>query len=181
MFQRDDADPLRIMHAVSDDGVHWRVGPLVTQRIATDGGIADLRSQPPRTTSASRVARQPGRGRRPHRGISPDAPLGVVSFAASPKSLKVSRVGKFAYHFAVTSSGSGTVSMKSTTKVKVGATRRYLTIPGKAYSAALPGRVNVRFDLSATNLRALNASTICCSGCRHPRQALHDHLKLRAP
>ncbi len=64
-------------------------------------------------------------------------------------------MGKFAYHFAVTSSGSGTASLKSTTRVKVGATRRYLTIPGNAYTAALPGKVVVRFDLAATNLSAL--------------------------
>ena len=156
VFQRDNADPLRIMHAVSDDGVHWRVGPLVTQRIATDGGIADLRVAAAADHIGFTVWHAGlGAGDVRIAGIGPDAPLGVVSFAASPKSLKVSRVGKFAYHFAVTSSGGGTISMKSTTKVKVGATRRYLTIPGKAYSAALPGRVNVRFDLSATNLRAL--------------------------
>jgi hypothetical protein len=43
VFQRDSADPLQIVHAVSDDGVTWRSGTLVKQSIATDGGIADLR------------------------------------------------------------------------------------------------------------------------------------------
>lgn len=43
VFQRDSADPLQIVHAVSDDGRTWRSGTAVRQDIATAGGITDLR------------------------------------------------------------------------------------------------------------------------------------------
>jgi Ca2+-binding RTX toxin-like protein len=43
VFQRDSADPLHVIHAVSDDGTTWRSGTLATQDIATDGGIDSLR------------------------------------------------------------------------------------------------------------------------------------------
>ncbi|MEA2221413.1 MAG: hypothetical protein QOJ35_4039 [Solirubrobacteraceae bacterium] len=43
VFQRDSANPLQVVHAVSDDGLTWRSNTVATQDIATAGGIADLR------------------------------------------------------------------------------------------------------------------------------------------
>jgi hypothetical protein len=42
-FQRDNANPLQVVHAVSDDGVTWRSGTVVRQDIGTDGGLDSFR------------------------------------------------------------------------------------------------------------------------------------------
>lgn len=154
VFQRDDANPLRIIHAVSDDGVHWRRGTLVTQNLTTDGGIQDLRVAAA-ADHIGYVVWQAGTGAGDVRVelLGPDAP--GVSFASSPTSLRVSNDGGFIYHFAVSGAGGGEISLKSTRKVRVGATQQFVRIPAKRYTADQPGRVRVRLDLSDKSLRAL--------------------------
>lgn len=184
VYQLNDADPVRIIHAVSDDGVHWRLGTLLTQRIVTDGGIADLRvAAAPDHIGFTVWHAGLGAGDVRVAAIGPDAPAGVVSFADSPTSLRVSRDGRFRYHFAVTASGSGEVNLKSTTKVRIGGTRRYVKIAGPTYTAGWPDKVGVRVHLSAKNLMALKRAdrlrfrvTVTLNGGRFT-----TGLKLRAP
>lgn len=153
VFQRDDANPLRIIHAVSDDGVTWRRGTLVTQDVSIDGGIQDLRVAAA-GDHIGFVVWHAGTGVGDVRveSLGPDAP--GVSFANSPSSLRVSNDGGFTYQFAVSGSGSGEISLKSARKVRVGATRQFIRVD-KRYAAEQPGRVRVRLDLSAKQVRAL--------------------------
>ncbi len=184
VFQRDDANPLRLIHAVSDDGVHWRSGVLVTQNLGTDGGIQDLRvAAAPDHLGFTVWHAGLGAGDVRIKSIGPDAPAGTVRFGASPKSLRVSRDGRFAYHFAVTAAGSGAVSLKSTKRVKVGDRMQFLSVPAKSYSIDRDGRVTVRFDLSAKNLRALKrvGSLLFRVTVTYNGKRLTTTLRLRAP
>ena len=156
VYQRDDANPLRIIHAASDDGVHWRSGTLVTQRIGTDGGIKDLRvAVAPDHVGFTVWHAGVGVGDVRIKGLGPVAPIDAVIFGASPDSLRVSRAGGFGYHFAVTAPGRGAISLKSTKRVRVGTTMRFLVVPAKRYVANQAGRVTVRLDLSDKSLAAL--------------------------
>ena len=94
VYQRDDANPLRIIHAVSDDGVHWRSGTLITQNLGTDGGIQDLRVAVA-PDHIGFVVWHAGLGVGDIRilQVGPDAPR--VVFANSPNSLRVSEPGRF--------------------------------------------------------------------------------------
>jgi len=155
VFQRDNADPLQIIHAVSDDGVTWQSGTVVTQDIATNGGIEDLRV----ATAPDHVGVVVW-----HAGlfagdvriapVGPGAPVDV-SFANSTNSLRVSKAGTFKYSFVVTAPGSGKISLKSKTKVKIGSTKQYIKVPAKAFTAAAAGKVGVKLKLSAASLKAL--------------------------
>lgn len=156
VFQRDNANPLRLIHAVSDDGVSWRSGILVTQDIGSDGGIQDLRvAAAPDHIGFTVWHAGLGVGDVRIAAIGPGAPAGAVSFSASPNSLRVSAEGRFAYHFAVTTAGSGAISLKSTKKVRVGPTLRFIGVAAKRYAKDREGRVLVRLDLSDRSLRAL--------------------------
>ena len=106
VYLRDDANPVRLIHAVSDDGVNWRSGTLVTQRIATDGGIQDLRvAVAPDHIGYTVWHAGLGAGDIRIAQVGPDAPR--VSFADSPDSLRVSNRGGFTYDFGVTAPGAG--------------------------------------------------------------------------
>jgi hypothetical protein len=155
VFQRDSADPLQIIHAVSDDGVAWRSGTVMIQEIATDGGIEDLRlAIAPDHIGVVVWHAGLGSGDIRLAALGPDAPVDV-SFANSTKSLKVSKVGAFKYSFVVTAPGSGKVSLKSKTKVKIGSTKKFIKVPAKAFTAAGAGKVGVKLKLSAASLKAL--------------------------
>ena len=154
VFQRDDANPLRLIHAVSDDGVNWRSGTLVTQRIGTDGGIQDLRVAVASDHIGYTVWHAGlGAGDVRIAQVGPDAPR--VWFANSPDSLRVSNRGGFTYDFGVTAAGGGEVGLRSTRKVRVGTAMRFLSIRAKRYTAVQSGKVVLGFDLSDTSLRAL--------------------------
>lgn len=184
VFQRDDANPLRLIHAVSDDGVNWRSGVLVTQNVGTDGGIQDLRvAAAPDHIGFTVWHAGLGAGDVRIKSIGPDAPAGTVRFGASPNSLRVSPEGRFAYHFAVTAAGSGAISLKSTKKVKVGDTLQFLSVPAKRYSTDREGRVTVRFDLSDKNLRALKrvGSLLFRVTVTYNGRRFTTTLRLRAP
>ena len=91
VFQRDSANPLRLIHATSDDGVAWRSGTVTFQQIGTDGGcrISAWRSRP--TTWVSPCGTQVWGGRHPRCvDRTRDAPAGrrvLRGFAQEPASL----------------------------------------------------------------------------------------------
>lgn len=182
VFQRNDANPLRLVHAVSDDGVHWRSGTLVTQQLATEGGIQDLRVAAAADHIGFTVWHAGlGAGDVRIAALGPDVPR--VSFATSPDGLRVSNQGGFTYRFAVTAPGRGEISLKSTKRVRVGTTQRFLVIRAKRYTASQAGEVSVGLDLSDTNLRALKRVgsllfrvTVTYNGTRYTTT-----LRLRAP
>ena len=79
-FQRDSANPLQVVHAVSDDGVTWRSGTVATQDIGTDGGLDALRV----ATAADHIgviAYHAGIGAGDVRvlAVGPDAPVDPVA------------------------------------------------------------------------------------------------------
>jgi len=84
------------------------------------------------------------------------APLAAgVSFRTSPRSLRVSRSGGFAYPFAATASKSGKISLTSTKKLRIGSAKRFMKLAAKAFTARSSGKPKVTFKLSAANLKAL--------------------------
>jgi hypothetical protein len=159
VYQRDSADPLRLVHAVSDDGVTWRSGTVITQDIATAGGMTDLRvAVAPDHIGITVWATGVGDVR--VASVGPDAPVdpAAVSFAGSPKSLKVSKRGTFKYSFDVAAQGSGKISLKSSKKVKIGSKKTYVKVHAKRYTAARAGEVRVKLKLSAKTLAVLKHS-----------------------
>lgn len=163
VFQRDSANPLQVIHAVSDDGVTWRQGTAARQDIATAGGISGLRV----ATAADHIGVTVWRGGTGAGDIrvvpvGPDAPrsasppaTGVVSFKTAPRSLRVSKTGRFTYKFLATPLRSGKIGLKSTKKVKVGSNKRFIKLAAKKFTSPTTGKVKVKFRLSKTNLKAL--------------------------
>jgi hypothetical protein len=161
VFQRDNADPLHLVHATSDDGVTWRQGTVLAQAIGTSGGIADIRvAVAPDHVGITVWHAGTGAGDVRVAAIGPDAPVdpATVSFAGSPKKVRASKGGTFKYSFALTAAGSGKVSLKSTKKVRLGQHKAFVKIKAKKFSAAGPGTVNVKLKLSAKALKALKAA-----------------------
>jgi hypothetical protein len=183
VYQRDNANPLQIIHATSDDGVSWRSGTVVIQNIATDGGIEDLRvAIAPDHIGVVVWHAGLGVGDVRIAAVGPDAPVDV-SFAGSTPSLRVSNAGAFKYAFVVTAPGSGKISLKSKAKVKLGATKQFIKVPAKAFTAAKAGKVGVRLKLSATALKTLTRlgklpfkATVVWGGKRYTAT-----LRLKAP
>jgi hypothetical protein len=158
VFQRDNANPLQIVHAVSDDGLTWRSGTVVMQDIATGGGITDLRV----ATAPDHIGLTVWHGGALPGGdvrvapIGPDAPVsGVVSFTTAPKSVSVSSTGRFTYRFIAPPLRSGTISLASIAKIAIGSTKRAMKLAAKTFRSPATRRVTVTFTLSKTNLRAL--------------------------
>jgi len=166
VFQRDSANPLQVIHAVSDDGVTWRSGILATQDVATAGGISGLRV----ATAADHIGvtvwhAGTGTGDIRVAPLGPDAPLSplsplppaadVVSFATAPKSLRVSKAGRFTYKFLATPLRSGKIGLKSTKKLKVGAKKRFVKLASKKFTSSATGKAKVNFKLSKKDLGAL--------------------------
>lgn len=158
VFQRDNANPLQIVHAVSDDGLAWRSGTVVTQDIATGGGITDLRV----ATAPDHIGVTVWHGGVLPGGdvraapVGPDAPLaGVVSFSTAPKSVSVSNTGRFTYKFIAPPLRSGTISLKSIAKIMIGPKKQVMKLAAKTFRSPATRKVTVTFTLSKTNLRAL--------------------------
>ncbi len=92
VFNRFDADGLHLDHGVSDNGSTWRVGTVLIQQVATDGGIGN-----PRAAVAPDhigvVVWEAGAPRKEIRvtAIGPDAPKPVVR-AAGTATVKGTRV-----------------------------------------------------------------------------------------
>lgn len=85
----------------------------------------------------------------------PPAASASVSFAASAKSLRVSRTGRFSYSFTATALRPGKIGLKSTKKVKIGARIRFMTIAAKSFTPSAAGKVKVKLKLSSKSLKAL--------------------------
>jgi hypothetical protein len=168
VFQRDSANPLQIVHAVSDDGLTWRSGTVVRQDVAADGGITDLRV----ATAPDHIGVVVWHAANDIRvvPVGPDAPGGtpaptttsttppaadVVSFRTAPKSLRVSKTGRFTYKFLATPRRSGKISLKSTKKVKIGSKKRLMKLAAKTFTSPATRKVKVKYKLSKKNLKAL--------------------------
>jgi hypothetical protein len=82
-----------------------------------------------------------------------------VSFKTSPKSLRVSRSGRFTYRFTATRGSKGKAKLASTRKVKVGSKRRKLTVASKSFTSPASGTVKLKLKLPAKYLRALKRHT----------------------
>ncbi len=78
-----------------------------------------------------------------------------MSFAASPKRLRVSRTGRFTYAFLATPLRAGTIGLKSTKRLKIATRKRYMKLAAKPFSARSTGKVKITFKLPATFLKAL--------------------------
>jgi hypothetical protein len=80
---------------------------------------------------------------------------GGASFAGSPKSLRVSRTGRFTYRFRATAGASATIGLTSDRTVRVGRTKRKIRIAARPLKVPASAKVAVRLRMSATSLRAL--------------------------
>jgi hypothetical protein len=161
VFQRDNADPLQLVHATSDGGAAWRSGTVLHQSIGSGGGIDDIRvAVAPDHVGITVWHAGVGAGDVRVAAIGPEAPVdpATVSFADSPTKARASQSGTFKYSFAVTAAGSGKVSLKSTKKVSLGQHKAFVKVKAKKFSAAGAGKVNVKLKLSAKALKALKAA-----------------------
>jgi len=79
----------------------------------------------------------------------------LANFTASPKSLRVSKTGRFTYRFLATPGRKGKAKLASTKSVKVGSKRRKLKVAAKSFKAPANARVKLKFKLSRTSLKAL--------------------------
>ncbi|MGH2839692.1 MAG: hypothetical protein ACRDKY_02570 [Solirubrobacteraceae bacterium] len=87
--------------------------------------------------------------------LTPPPADGVV-FATSPKSLRVAKTGRFTYRFVAPALASGTIRLKSATKVKIGAKKRFMKLATRSFTAPSTTRVKVKYKLSRKHLKALN-------------------------
>jgi FtsP/CotA-like multicopper oxidase with cupredoxin domain len=87
---------------------------------------------------------------------SPPVPPAVVaSFLKSPKTLRVSKSGRFTFSFVATPLRNGKISLKSTKKVKIGSKKQFMTTAAKTFTAPASGKVKVKLKLSSRNRAAL--------------------------
>jgi hypothetical protein len=86
VYNHYDADGLHLEHAVSDDGAAWRVGTVLIQQVATDGGIGNPRAAVARD-HVGVVAWEAGAGTKEVRltAIGPDAPKPVIKSSSSAR------------------------------------------------------------------------------------------------
>ncbi|MCW3017112.1 MAG: hypothetical protein JWO02_4204, partial [Solirubrobacterales bacterium] len=78
-----------------------------------------------------------------------------ASLAASKRSINVSRRGSFSFGFRASAGLRGRVAFKRATKVRVGATRKTVTLVRKSYTVPSSTKVKLAFKLSRRNLRIL--------------------------
>jgi hypothetical protein len=162
VYQRDNADPLRLMHAVSDDGVTWRSGTVVTQDIATSGGISDPRvATAPDHIGVTVWHAGLGAGDVRVAAVGPDAPIDAVAppvpspIAAKPTPTPLKPTPKFG-----TTTSSATRSARSV-RVKV---KGRLTLPvGVSRLRGCNGKVRVTVKRSTKVIaaRSVTVSTTC--------------------
>lgn len=86
IYHRGDADGEHLVHAVSDDGAHWRVGTLLIQQVAADGGVG----KPRIATAADHIGVavwEAGAGVRDVRitPVGPDAPAPLLRASGKAK------------------------------------------------------------------------------------------------
>jgi hypothetical protein len=78
-----------------------------------------------------------------------------ASFAGAPKSLRVSRTGRFTYRFRATAGRSATIRLTSDRAIRVGRTKRKIRIVARPFKVPASTNVAVRLRLSASGLKAL--------------------------
>jgi hypothetical protein len=78
-----------------------------------------------------------------------------ASFAGSPKSLRVSKTGRFTYRFLATAGRNATIRLTSDRAVRVGRTRRKVRIVARPFKVPASTKVAVRLRIPASGLRAL--------------------------
>ena len=161
VYQRDNANPLRLAHAVSDDGVTWRSGTVVTQDIASSGGIADPRV----ATAADHIGVTVwhaglGAGDVRVAAIGPDAPVDAIAPPPpSPIAVKPTTAVKPTPKFGKTT-GSATRSARSV-RVKV---KGRITLPaGVSRLRGCNGKVKVTVKRSTKVIatRSVTVSKTC--------------------
>jgi len=76
-------------------------------------------------------------------------------FSRSPRSLGVSRPGRFSYAFVATPGLAGTLRITSTGKLRIGSRKRAMKLGSKRFTAPASGKLKVKFRLSGKYLRAL--------------------------
>jgi putative metal-binding protein/hemolysin type calcium-binding protein len=79
----------------------------------------------------------------------------AASFVGSPKSLRVSKTGRFTYRFVATPGRNATLRLTSDRAVRVGRARRKIRIAARPFTVPASGKVAVKLRVSATGLRAL--------------------------
>lgn len=82
-------------------------------------------------------------------------PPADVLFTTSPKSLRVAKTGRFTYRLRATALKSGKISLKSTTKVKIGSKKRLMKLARKSFTAGSTGKVKVKYKLARKHLKPL--------------------------
>jgi len=89
------------------------------------------------------------------RAFKPDNAI----FTRSPKSLRVSKTGRFSYKFVGTPGRRGKAKLASIRSVRVGSKRRRIKVASKSFTGPANAKVKVKFKLSARSLRALKRRT----------------------
>jgi hypothetical protein len=150
----------QISGGIGDDDIDARDGQVdgIDCGPGTDTAIVD----PGDTTTACESVSLPGAAAPPPPPPAPAAPgrlLASVSFAGSPKSVRVSRAGRFRYTFRATPGAAGRASLRSRHALRVGSGRRRLSVAGRSFAAPSNGIVKLTFKLSATSLRALRRAS----------------------
>jgi Tol biopolymer transport system component len=87
-------------------------------------------------------------------GAGPTAPR-KASFAASKRSIKVSKNGRFSFTFRAGAGLTGRVAFTSAKKVRIGAKRKKVTLVRKSFTVPASGKVKLKLKLSRKNLRIL--------------------------
>jgi hypothetical protein len=87
-------------------------------------------------------------------GAGPTAPA-KASFAASKRSIKVSKNGRFSFKFRAGAGLTGRVAFTSAKKVRIGAKRKKITLVRKSFTVPASGKVNLKLKLSRKNLGIL--------------------------
>jgi hypothetical protein len=90
----------------------------------------------------------------------PPAPIpDFALFTSSPKTLRVSKAGRFTYSLFATPGRKGKARLTSTKSIKLGSKRRKLKVAAKSFKVPSDAKVKVKFRLSPTSLRALKKRT----------------------
>jgi hypothetical protein len=92
---------------------------------------------------------------RPPLPLPPPPAADSASFAGSPKSLRVSRTGRFTYRFRATAGRGATLRLTSDRAVRVGRSKRKIRIVARPFNVPASAKVAVRLRMSTTGLRAL--------------------------
>jgi hypothetical protein len=79
----------------------------------------------------------------------------VASFLTSSKNAQVSSTGVFTYSFVATPGSRGTISLKSTKRVRTAAKKRFVKLAATPFAPSSTGRVKVKLRLSKRDLRLL--------------------------